>query len=173
MASGHTVAPAGGPDVWGRESGGCFGGKWARRGRLFAGQFGDLDRGPDFLDPDQHLDPQVTGDVVVAAVLVHQPLDRLFQAVLPQARAALVEMLADLRLARGTELAVQVGVDPVEYLATRSLVGFPAAHDASLPDSAGAPTAMAVVTAAEAKNQNQNDDEYEHLRSSFLFPGRS
>src|SRR5450631_3386517 len=99
-------------------------------------KFGDLDRGPDFLDPGQHLDPQVAGDLVMAAVLVHQPLDRLFQAVVPQARAALVEMLADLRHGRVPELAVQVGVDPVEYLATRSLVGLSAAHDASLPDSA-------------------------------------
>src|SRR5882757_7457704 len=91
----------------------------AATGGLFAGEFGDLDRGPDFLDPGQHLDPQVTGDLVVAAGLVHQPLDRLFQAELPQTGAALVEVLADRCLARVAELAVQVVVDPVEYLGTR------------------------------------------------------
>src|SRR3984957_18136708 len=117
---------------------GDLAGNGPAEGGLFARQFGDLDLdgGPHFLDPGQHLDPKVTGNLVVAAGLVHQALDRLFQAVLPQARAALVEMLADLRVTRGAELAIQVGVDPVEYLAARSLVGFPAAHDASLPDSA-------------------------------------
>src|SRR6185437_13056282 len=40
--------------------------------RSFGGRTGDLDRRPDFVDPGQHFDPQVPGDHIVPAVLVHQ-----------------------------------------------------------------------------------------------------
>src|SRR5258708_1645927 len=96
---------------------------------------GELDGRPDLLDPDEHLGPQIRRDGLASAVLVHQALDRAFQAVLAQARTALVEVLAYLRAVDVVEFAVEVGVDAVEHLGTRHLVRLAAAHQASSPGS--------------------------------------
>src|ERR1700735_61330 len=103
----------------------------------------DLDLGPDGLDPDEYLGPQLAGHCLVAAVLMHQPLDRLFQAVLAKARTALVEMLADLREPRALDLAVQVGVDACQHLAAGHLMWLATAHFASFPCASGADAASA------------------------------
>src|SRR5579871_6792281 len=58
---------------------------------------GELDRGADFADADEDFRAQVGGGRVAAAVLGHEPLDRLLEAVLAQAGAAFVQVLADLR----------------------------------------------------------------------------
>src|SRR6266700_8094831 len=107
-----------------------------------------LDLCADGLDPDHDLLPQVGGNLLVAAVPVHEPFDDLFQAELAQARPALVEVDLDLGVGDLVHLAVQVAVDPVENLATRHLVWVSAAHDASAPgaladdDCCGAEAAM-------------------------------
>jgi len=93
----------------------------------------ELDRGPDFTDTDQNLRAQVGGRRVAAAVLGHEPLDRLLQAVLAQAGAAFVQMLTNLRAVHVADLAVEIAVDPLQYLGTRSLMWLSAAHRASSP----------------------------------------
>src|SRR5215469_4194424 len=103
--------------------------------RLIDPVLGDLELGPDGLDPDQHLGAQPAGRGLGAAALVHQPLHDVFQAVLAQARAALIEMLADLVVSLVFDLVVEVGVQAGQYLATRHLVGLAAAHSASFPGS--------------------------------------
>src|SRR5215467_1058503 len=86
---------------------------------------------PDRLDPQQDLLPQVRGNLLVAAVPVHQALHDLLEAVLAQARAAFVEV--DLHLGVGDliHLAVEIAVHHLEYLATRHFMRFSAAHHAS------------------------------------------
>src|SRR6266702_4429614 len=103
---------------------------WVRRTR--SGSAG-LDLGPHGLDPGQDLRPQVRGNLLVTAVLVHQPFDGLLEAEFAQARPALVQVDADLGVCHLVHLAVQVVVDAVKNLATRHLVWISAAHDASPP----------------------------------------
>src|SRR5712691_5066816 len=67
---------------------------------LFDGGLAHLELGPDRLNPPQHLGAQLAGHRFLPAVLVHQSLDRFLEAVLAQARTALVEMLVDLRVSR-------------------------------------------------------------------------
>src|SRR6266487_2204085 len=88
---------------------------------------------PDLPDAGHHLDPQLLRGLVVPAALVHQLLDDLFQAVLTQARAALVEVLADLGAARRVQLLVQVPVELRKHLGTGRFVRFAAAHAVSSP----------------------------------------
>src|SRR5262249_40894206 len=64
---------------------------------------------------------------------------QLIEAILGQAGPAFVEVLADLRDVRRVELAVQVGVDPVQHLGTRGLVRVPAAHLSSSPEPLSSP----------------------------------
>src|SRR5512142_1028242 len=100
-----------------------------------SGLLGELDSRADFPDPDENLGPQLGRRRVAAAVLLHHPLDRLFQAVLAQAGPALVQVLADLGAVQVFQLAVEVAIDPVEHLGTRGLVGVSAAHRPSSPAS--------------------------------------
>src|SRR5580693_8335008 len=93
----------------------------------------ELDRRPDFTDTDENFRAQVGGRRVAAAVLGHEPLNRLLEAVLAQAGAAFVQMLADLRAVHVAQLAVQIAVDPLQYLGTRRLMWLSAAHRASSP----------------------------------------
>src|SRR5262249_11191832 len=104
---------------------------------------GELDRGADFPDADENLGAQLSRRGVTAAVLLHHPLDHLLQAVLAQAGPALVQMLADLGAVQLVQFAVQVAVDPVQHLGTRSLVGVSAAHRPSSPDTEASEAARA------------------------------
>src|SRR5206468_4647608 len=88
---------------------------------------------PDLLDAGHHLDPQLLRGLVIPAALVHQLLDDLFQAVLTQAGAALVEVLADLGPARRIQLLIQVRVELRKHLGTGRFVRLPAAHVVSSP----------------------------------------
>src|SRR6266566_1062018 len=89
---------------------------------------GDLELGPDLLDPDEHLGPQAARSRLGSAALVHQPLHGLLEAVLAQAGAALFQVLADLRVAIDLDLAIEIGVHARQYLGTRHVVGLTAAH---------------------------------------------
>ena len=116
------------------QSGACLpaqagGRRPARSGQLL----GELDRGADFADADEDFRAQVGGGRVAAAVLGHEPLHRFLKAVLAQAGAAFVQMLADLRSVDVANLAVQIAVDPFQYLGTRRLVWLSAAHRPSSP----------------------------------------
>src|SRR5580704_9161341 len=93
----------------------------------------ELDCRADFPDPDEDLRAQRRGGRVAAAVLLQHPLDRLFQAILAQAGAALIKVLPDLRAVHVAKFTVEVAVDPVEYLGTRRLMRFSAAHRPSSP----------------------------------------
>src|ERR1700685_2072065 len=93
----------------------------------------ELDCRADFPDPDEDLRAQCRGRRVTTAVLLQHPLDRLFQAVFTQAGAALIKVLADLRAVHVAKFAVEVAVDPVEYLGTRRLMRISAAHRPSSP----------------------------------------
>src|SRR5262249_2487079 len=95
--------------------------------------------GFDLLNPDEDLLAQRVRHQVVAAVLVDKLPDQLIEAILGQAGPAFVEVLADLRDVRRVELAVQVGVDPVQHLGTRGLVRVPAAHLSSSPEPLSSP----------------------------------
>src|SRR6266851_1222844 len=104
--------------------------------RLFGGylgDLGDLKPGPDLLDSGQHLDPEFARHRIVPAMPVHEALHHLFEAILPQAGTAFVEVLADLGAPRLAEFPVQIRVDPVQDLATRHFVRLAAAHGASSP----------------------------------------
>ena len=57
----------------------------------------ELDRRPDFPDTDEYFRAQVGGRRVTAAVLVHEALNRLLEAVLTQAGAAFMQVLPDPR----------------------------------------------------------------------------
>src|SRR6516164_9623228 len=93
----------------------------------------ELDRGPDFPDADEDFRAQVGGRRLAPAVLGHEALNRLLETVLPQAGAAFVQVLADLRAVHIVKLAVQVTVDPVQHLGTRRLMWVSAAHRPSSP----------------------------------------
>src|SRR5580658_7117190 len=95
----------------------------------------EFDARPDLLDADHDLRAELRGRRL-AAVLVHQALDRLLEAVLAQAGAALVQMLTDLGAIHVRQLAVQVVVDPVQDLGARRLVRLSATHRASSPAAA-------------------------------------
>ena len=56
------------------------------------------------------------------AMLLHYPLDRLLDCKLAQARAALVQVLADLRAVGVIQLAVQVTVDSVQHFGAWGLM---------------------------------------------------
>src|SRR5579864_5926198 len=100
-------------------------------GRLLS----ELDSRADFPDADEYLGAQLGRRRIAAAVLLHDPFHRLLEAVLAQAGPALVQMLTDLGAVHVVQLAVQVAVDPVQHLGTRSLVGISAAHRPSSPTS--------------------------------------
>src|SRR5215469_8504485 len=106
-----------------------------RRGLSVGPELGDLELDAHLLDPGEYPRPEFAGHLLGSAVLVHQPLHHFFEAVLPQARPALVQVLADQDEVGALEFAVDVAGDPCEYLAARCLVRFPAAHDASSSDS--------------------------------------
>src|SRR5262245_45027525 len=78
---------------------------------LFRPDLGHLELDPDFLDAGQYFGPQLVRHSFVPAAVVDQLLDELFQVVLSQARAALVEVLGDLGAVPWIKLLVQVGVE--------------------------------------------------------------
>src|SRR5215469_5368989 len=109
-----------------------------------------LDLGPHCGDPSQDLGAKLIRRLFLPAAAVHEPLHELLQTVLPQARPALVQVLADLPGARVLHLAVDVGVDQGEHLCTRHFVRLSAAHGASFrpaSPSAGAVPLPAGVAA--------------------------
>src|SRR5450755_3940013 len=93
----------------------------------------ELDCCADFGDPEKDLRAQRRRRRVATAVLLQHPLDRLFQAILAQAGAALIKVLPDLRAVHVAKFTVEVAVDPVEYLGTRRLMRLSAAHRPSSP----------------------------------------
>src|SRR5579875_362013 len=100
-------------------------------------------------DPHQDLAAQLRRHRVTAAMPGDQPLDRLLKAELPQARTALVQVLADALAVGLGHLPVQVPVHPVKYLAARHFVRLPAAHD--LPSPASAASARALAACARTR----------------------
>src|SRR5712691_5336075 len=102
---------------------------------LLRAEFRDLKLDPDRVDPAQHLCPQFARHRLGTAVLVHQALHYLFEAVLTQAGPALVKVLAYLGEPGIFDLAVQVAVDAREHLATGHIMRLTAAHLASFPGS--------------------------------------
>src|ERR1700754_1013915 len=80
------------------------------------------------LDAAEHLAPQIGRDRIASARLADELLDHFFETVLAQARAALVEVLPDLRAAPLCEFSVEIGIDLGEHFVTRLLVGVSAAH---------------------------------------------
>src|SRR5437764_3712372 len=76
----------------------------------------------------------------VAAAPGHQDLDLLLDAVLPQARRALVEVVADQVAPRVVAFEVEVEVDLREYALAVHLVRLPTAHDFHTSWPAGAST---------------------------------
>src|SRR5579871_3413943 len=91
-------------------------------------------------DLREDLVAQLGRRVVAAAAALHQGLDGLLEAVLLEARRALVEMLLDRRAVVIGHLVVDVLVDPVEHRRTVGLVRMPAAHAvAAFPTSRVSP----------------------------------
>jgi hypothetical protein len=58
-----------------------------------------------------------------------------------------------------------VSVDNAQHVGDEENQQYGSHPDASA--ATGAPAVMTVVTSTDAKNQQQNDDEYEHCRYSF------
>src|ERR687887_2143411 len=85
------------------------------------------------VDTGEHLVAQVLGNRIGAARLVHELLDRLFEAVLAQTRSALVEVLSDLETAALVELPVEVAINPGEHLVAWRRVRVTAAHGSPAP----------------------------------------
>src|SRR5215469_4845470 len=121
---------------------------WAEfreRAGLFGEYFGALQLLADYRNPGEHLGSQLLRYCLVTAALVDQLLDEFFQAVLSQARPALVQVLLDLGGIAGLHLLVNVGVDQREHLGAGHLVRLAAAHFASFPEAS--PSARAMVGA--------------------------
>src|SRR5436190_8592726 len=101
MPIGRAEGPGQGPDGAGPDA------------TLLGAALADVQLGLDLLYPDEHLDPERIGDQVMPAVLVNKRLDHLIEAIFAQARAAFVQVLADLGTVRRVQLPVQVRVDLV------------------------------------------------------------
>src|SRR3569833_474891 len=92
--------------------------------------------GADLFDASQHLRPEVLRHRGAAAALVHELLDRLLQAVLPQAGTAFVQVLPDVGAPVLVRLAVQVRIDARQDLRAGGLMRLSAAHLATSPGCA-------------------------------------
>ena len=82
-------------------------------------------------DAEQDTLAQALGGVLAGAATVDQLLHAALEVEVVQARAALVEVLADLLDARVLELVVDERVHPLQDLATVHVVVVAAAHDSS------------------------------------------
>src|SRR5260370_5635255 len=103
----------------------------------------ELDSRADFPDADENLRAQLRWRRVAATVLLQHAFDRLFEAVLAQTGAALIQVLPDLHAVHVVQLAVQVAIDPVQNLSTRRLMGGSAAHRPSSPVEEASETVLA------------------------------
>jgi hypothetical protein len=90
--------------------------------------FGDFDLSPYLADAHQDLTAEFTRHRVTAAVLGDEAFHRFLEAELPKTRTAFVEMLTDGLAVVIGNLAVEVPVDAVKYLAAAHFVRVSAAH---------------------------------------------
>src|ERR1700680_1758065 len=94
----------------------CLEGRPGTAGRNAGSAGGEVD--PYGLDPGQDLGAQAVRPPFLPAGPGDGPLVDPLKAVLAQAGTAFVEMDLDLRARSRVDLAVKVGIDPVEHLGT-------------------------------------------------------